>query len=293
VPAQVRLAAGEVFELELALGEGPYRLRGPQLPWSVDFHVVKGAAARRWDIDLARGPERGMPLELAPGAQDFLLRNDSTQELVVRVERAIPRTHVLSAAKASTLALFRELFPSERLAPGQLVSIATLTFLATDLDLPMSLYESLGDARAFALIHEHFQILGDAVREGRGAIVKTIGEGVLAAFSEPVGAVRVGLELQDRLRGGKNTRDLRVRVGLHHGPAMATTLDDRLDYFGATVDQTLRLAHAARGGDVVISRSLAGNVSVAEVLRSCHGSNEVIEIGVAGQPVAVRVSRVS
>jgi class 3 adenylate cyclase len=200
---------------------------------------------------------------------------------------------VLSAAKASTLALFRELFPSERLAPGQLVSIATLTFLATDLDLPMSLYESLGDARAFALIHEHFQILGDAVREGRGAIVKTIGEGVLAAFSEPVGAVRVGLELQDRLRGGKNTRDLRVRVGLHHGPAMATTLDDRLDYFGATVDQTLRLAHAARGGDVVISRSLAGNVSVAEVLRSCHGSNEVIEIGVAGQPVAVRVSRVS
>ena len=39
VVAQMRVAAAERIELELALPEGSYRLRGPQLPWSADFRV--------------------------------------------------------------------------------------------------------------------------------------------------------------------------------------------------------------------------------------------------------------
>ena len=55
VAAQVRVAPGETVELELALAEGAYRLRGPQLPYALDFAVRPTAAVRRWDLRLARG----------------------------------------------------------------------------------------------------------------------------------------------------------------------------------------------------------------------------------------------
>ena len=44
VLAQIRVAAGERIELPLALPEGAYRIRGPQLPWSIDFQVQRPRA---------------------------------------------------------------------------------------------------------------------------------------------------------------------------------------------------------------------------------------------------------
>src|SRR5581483_7448980 len=61
VAAQLRVASGECVELDLALKEGAYRLRGPQLPFSMDFRVEPGASASRWDVRLSRGPESGLP----------------------------------------------------------------------------------------------------------------------------------------------------------------------------------------------------------------------------------------
>ena len=57
--AQIRVAPNERIELELDLQAGTYCLRGPQLPWSIDFQVEKLATIRRWDIDLglAQPPE--------------------------------------------------------------------------------------------------------------------------------------------------------------------------------------------------------------------------------------------
>src|SRR5262249_6894968 len=149
----------------------------------------------------------------------------------------------LTAARASSLALFRELFPAEVLAPGQLASIATVTLLATELDRDQAdvLYARLGDAQAFGVIHEHFRLLEDAVRHGGGALIKTTGDGVLAAFGVPEDAVRVGLDLQGLLDSASATRGLQLRVGIHRGPALAATLNDRLDYFGTTVRQAMGL----------------------------------------------------
>src|SRR5262249_36209544 len=157
--------------------------------------------------------------------------NDTGQELVARVERAVARDDALTAARASSLALFRDLFPGEVLSPGQLVSVANVTLLVTELDQAGRLYEELGDARAFARIHEHFRLLEERIRKEGGALVKTVGEGVVAAFPEPATAVRVGLDLLALLNGGSDTRDLRPRAAVHRGAAMVATLNDHLDYF--------------------------------------------------------------
>src|SRR5205814_6291314 len=108
------------------------------------------------------------------------------QELLVRIERSAPRTDALTAARAAALPLFRELFPAETLAPGQLVSIAQLTLLVTELDDVEQLYRDLGDAEAFARLHEHFRLLDEAVRGEGGAVVKTVQGGLIASFAEPL-----------------------------------------------------------------------------------------------------------
>ena len=90
VVAQVRIAPGETVELDLALGEGEYRLRGPQLPYALDFRVRPGAASRRWDLHLAPGPTPPSVGVLQSGRQTLTLTNDHPLEVTARVERARP-----------------------------------------------------------------------------------------------------------------------------------------------------------------------------------------------------------
>jgi eukaryotic-like serine/threonine-protein kinase len=272
VVAQVRVAPGERMELELVLSDGAYRLRGPQLGWTFDFLVRSGEAARRWSIGLAHGPAAGLAPVLRDGGQVLELLNDTDCPLVVRVERAALRVDALTAARASSLAVFRELFPAEVLAPGRLVSVASVTLLVTALDpRPTSLYEELGDARAFAALHEQFRLIDGVVRREGGALVKTLGEGVLAVFSDPDAAVRAALTIPDALRGGEATRDLGLHVAIHSGPAMAATLNDHLDYFGTTVHQAIEALAQSPAGSLVLTRPVAADPIVAARLGALGG----------------------
>jgi serine/threonine protein kinase/class 3 adenylate cyclase len=266
VAAQVRLAPGERTELELALAEGSYRLRGPQLPYSVDFRVQPSAPLARWELDLLHGPDSDTPRILRAGRQALVLHNRAAREVVVRIERTARREDALTAARAASLALFRELFPGEVLAPGQLVNVATITLLITELDGAAELYAELGDARAFTLLHEHFRLVADALDQAGGALVKTVGEGVLAVFSDSAGAVIAALALQPLLAAHEKTRRLRLRVAIHRGPALAATLNDHLDYFGTTVRQALQLPAFAGGGAVVLSAAVCADPAVAALL---------------------------
>ncbi len=277
VAAQLRLAPGERLELELALPEGAYRLRGPQLPYSFDFRVQPGAAALRWDLSLGGAPPQEWPHALRPGGQVLALANASAQELLVRVERTVARDDALTAARAASLALFRELFPEEVLAPGQLVNVATVTLLLTELDQPGDLYRELGDVRGFALVHEHFRVLERCIRQGGGALVKTVGDGVLAAFSEAAPAVETALELQRQLSGNSATQALRLRVAVHRGPALAATINEHLDYFGASVREAARLPGLVRGGEVLLTAPVAGEPRVAALLHGRGLEGAVLE----------------
>ncbi len=276
VAAQVRVAPGERFVLELGLPEGAYRLRGPQLPFAIEFRVQAGAPARRWEIRLQSGPQPGLPQTLGTAGQLLALTNDYDQEMVVRIERTAARADALTAARASALALFRELFPGEVLSSGQLFSVATVTLLVTELDEGQSLYERLGDARAFALVHEHFRLLDEIVRRAGGALVKTVDAGILAAFNDTASAVAVACELPGRLAKHEATGSLGLRVGVHRGPALVATLNDHLDYFGATVNLAARLPRLAGRGQVVLSDAVTADPQVAAWLRQRRYPDELV-----------------
>ena len=105
------------------------------------------------------------------------------------------------------------------------------------------------------------------IREHDGAIVKTIGDAVMAAFHEPLQGLRAAIAMQERVAefNAKSTEPIVLKLGLHEGPCIAVTLNDRLDYFGQTVNLTARLQGESEGGDVVVSAPLAA----IEVRRRC------------------------
>lgn len=283
VPAQVRVGAGERLEVDLNLTEGQYRLRGPQLPWSVEFAVVGGTSgSRRWEVELLPGEPPAAPSHLRSGGQVLMLDNRHGRELVIRVERVASRADALTAARATTLPLFRELFPGETLAPGRLATVSTVTLLVADLEPEAvdALYQDLGDAAAFETIRAQMVRLEDGIRRGGGAVIKEHGEGLLASFSDVAAAARVALEFANLDAGDDPSAiGLRARVGLHRGAALAAAVNDQLDYFGATARVAARTLDLAVGGDVVFTPAVAEDPEVAAMLSELELVPEIMASG--------------
>jgi class 3 adenylate cyclase len=146
---------------------------------------------------------------------------------------------------------YRELFRGETPGRGASLAIRSLCFLFTDLKSSTALYERVGDIKALAMVRDHFGILRDRVSANGGAVVKTIGDAVMATFDEPRAGMAAALQMNAALRSKTRTRELSVKVGLHVGPCVAIDSNDRLDYFGQTVNIAARVQALADGGEVV------------------------------------------
>lgn len=281
VVAQVRLAVGERFEMELGLGEGSYRIRGPQLPFAVDVRVSAASTNGRCDVPLSKPLPRELVPILKPGSQVITLLNDGPTELLVRLERTASTHDAVTAAEASSNPLFRELLPGEVLSPGQIVSVATVTVLMVQLDEAAKLYGELGDGAAFDVIRESLVALDRCATQNQGAVVKIIGEGMIATFTDPESAVRSVLDMQSAISEVVIDRPLTMRAALHRGPAMVTTLNDRLDYFGSTIHIAHRLLDLAAAGDIMLTDAIADNPDVASLLTDASATATVVSTDLA------------
>ncbi len=275
------------------LPAGSYRLRtleaGPQEEVTLEGNmplaevVVTGEAVRP-----------GAPGE--PGR--VLLRNDSGQPLTVIIEERRWARDALTADRVTALQAFRDLFSEQVLRPGDEVAVARITLLFTDLKRSTDLYGSIGDAAAYQLVRDHFAFLGAIVRRHNGALVKTIGDAIMAAFAAPGDALAAALDIQRELDAFSQTeevsgaRPLAIKVGLHEGPCIAVTLNGRLDYFGTTVNMAARLEGQSDGGDIVLSEAVAEDPAVAALLPGLDCSAETTTLKGFDAPVAFRRVRV-
>src|SRR6266404_3833134 len=129
------------------------------------------------------------------------------------------------------------------------------------------MYRQIGDATAFGRVMSHFDILKQVIADEDGALVKTIGDAVMAVFRSPAGAVRAMLQAQQRLADPpEGMQPLSLKAGLHTGPCIAVTLNDRLDYFGSTVNMAARLEAQSTGDDVVVSTAVYSDPEVRDLL---------------------------
>jgi class 3 adenylate cyclase len=267
VVAQQLLPAGDQRTLTLPLEEGRYRLRTIELEGSQDLGVSpEGENSAR--VVLSNKGWSNTPLHVT---QNFELRieNQTNAEQLLMLERMAWTDQATTAAEVTALQMFRDLFSSEALRPGEQISVGTLTVLFTDLRNSTQLYREIGDATAFGRVMSHFDILRKEIADNDGAIVKTIGDAVMAVFRSAADALTAMLAAQRKLaEPPEGTMPLTLKAGLHTGPSIAVTLNDRLDYFGSTVNMAARLEGLSTGSDVIISGAVHDDPGVRKLIES-------------------------
>jgi class 3 adenylate cyclase len=281
VVVQQLLPAGAERVLELPLGEGNYRVRALELPGSQIVNVSPTGAPTTtvtlsesgWTNDVITVSERSA----------FSIVNKTNAEQLLILERTAWTDQAATAAEVTALQMFRDLFSTEALRPGEQISVGTLTVLFTDLRHSTRLYREIGDATAFGRVMNHFDVLKKVIAERDGAIVKTIGDAVMAVFRKPVNALMAMLDAQLVLANPPDgVMPLQLKAGMHAGPCIAVTLNDRLDYFGSTVNMAARLEGLSNGSDVIISRAIFDDASVADLLNSSEFEALSFEMSLKG-----------
>ncbi|HEU0251979.1 MAG TPA: adenylate/guanylate cyclase domain-containing protein [Pyrinomonadaceae bacterium] len=267
VVAQQLLPAGDKRELNLPLEAGNYRLRALELQGSQDLTVSPDGeesaqvtlSNNGWSNDALHVRERF----------SLQLNNETNAEQLLILERLEWSDQATTAAEVTALQMFRDLFASEALRPGEQISVGTLTILFTDLRHSTQLYREIGDATAFGRVMNHFDVVKKAIARHDGAVVKTIGDAVMAVFRSAADGLQAMLEVQQELAEPVDgSMPLTLKAGLNTGPCIAVTLNDRLDYFGSTVNMAARLEGLSSGSDVIISDSVYEDAKVRELIES-------------------------
>lgn len=267
VAAQIHLAPGETKSLDAQFPPGPYRWRSLEPGPEIDCEVSGDAGMP--SIRLMAAEIAAIP-PAAPGK--LTLENRDSRPRIALLESRHWVADALTADRLTSLQIFRDLFSADVLRPGDEVAIAGVTLLFSDLKGSTALYQAIGDARAYHLVRDHFAFLARVIRAHEGAIVKTIGDAVMAAFRNPADGIEAALDIQqgiadfNRAHGAAAGPALVIKLGLHQGPSIAVTLNDRLDYFGSTVNMAARLQGQSQGGDIVISAEMASDEGVKDRL---------------------------
>jgi class 3 adenylate cyclase len=179
------------------------------------------------------------------------------------------RRPFLTAKRMLSNQTFRDVFKADNLNVDQRLKITSLTFLFTDLKGSTALYERVGDLAAFDLVRAHFRALLEIIASEKGAVVKTIGDAVMATFIRPEHALIAGLKMRaamDELNKERGSRDLVVKIGIHEGPCLAVMLNERQDYFGQTVNIAARVQSLSTSQEIHITAPVIESPGVATIL---------------------------
>ena len=275
VKIQVALEPGETRTVPAKLKAGDYRLRTLEIGGEIDLGFDGGA----FPEIVLDGEDIRTGAAAADGSIAAANRGDRRRTLIVESREWV--SDALTAERATTLQTFRDLFSDQVLRPGDEVAISQVALMFTDLRGSTALYERVGDAGAYRLVREHFAFLAKVIRERNGNIVKTIGDAVMAAFTDPADAVQAALAVQRNVadfNGSLDGEDLVIKLGLHCGACIAVTLNDRLDYFGSTINMAARLQGESDGGDIVLSEALIDDPAVAALLAGYALASESREL---------------
>ena len=199
----------------------------------------------------------------------------------------------LSGKRLLTTQTFRALFRSESISVNESIAVKAITFLFTDLKGSTALYDQIGDPKAYFLVRQHFDTLGNAITRYEGAIVKTIGDAVMAAFMNPLDAVHAALDmLRDIEAFNRNISDkLVLKIGIHTGHSIVVSLNDRPDFFGQTVNIAARVQGLADAGEIYLSEDVYNFPGVRESVAGCQiASEQVMVKGISGTLQVYKIS---
>jgi class 3 adenylate cyclase len=279
----LELPAGEKAVVSVQLPPGNIVVFDP-VTHSAHFLTVKGEPTReRQNLSIVYNKLTAATgaVELRPGPMRIAFENQTDRRTLPSIwlygEQFAAilgrRRPFLTAKRLLSNQTFRDLYRTDALEIDQRLKILSLTFLFTDLKGSTELYERVGDLAAYDLVRSHFHVLHEIVAEETGAVVKTIGDAVMATFVTPDRAIAAALRMRDgmeHLNQQRGHEDLLLKIGIHEGPCLAVNLNDRQDYFGQTVNIASRVQNLAVDRSIYATEPVVENAASTALLAK-HG----------------------
>jgi class 3 adenylate cyclase len=275
----IELAPGEKAAMSLTLPEGFIIAFDPVTHTTLFLEVSGQATHERRNVSLVFSEfhANAGKLTLQPGPARISFENKSARRTLPGLWIAGDAMHhvlgarrpFLTATRLLTNQTFRDLYRSGTLDKDQRFKITNLTILFTDLRGSTALYDRVGDLAAFDLVRDHFSALLTTVAAEGGAVVKTIGDAVMATFPTPERAVRAAMKMRGAMREineARGSEDLALNIGLHEGPCLAVMLDERQDYFGQTVNVAARVQGLADPSAILVTKPIVDSAEVTRLV---------------------------
>ena len=265
VLVQGTVEAGAIRSLDVPREVGRYRVfaRGG----AAATLEVDEAGAREVDVSIDATAVHPAHLHAAPGGE-LRIRSMCEDARHLKIERLTFASTAATAHVVSTLGEFRTIFSSELLKRGTPLKVARAAVLFSDLTGSTALYSQVGDAAAFRLVDDHFDVLRAVVDAHEGVFVKTMGDAVLAAFVDATQCARAAIDALERFeafRAKEKHGDLvGLKLGLFAGACYVVTANGALDYFGQTVNVASRVQHLAGSGEIVMPGTVFDSLDAAD-----------------------------
>lgn len=265
VLVQANVDAGGERKLDVPGQPGRYRLfaRGGAVS-TIEVDTDGGACAEATVFaDRIEPPH----IHASPGGA-IRVRSACDDARHVKIERLEFASAAATAHSVSTLAEFRTLFSSDLLKRGTPLKVARAAVLFSDLTGSTALYSSVGDAAAFRLVDDHFDVLRSVVDAHEGVFVKTMGDAVMASFADAKQCARAAIDALERFEAfraaEKHGTNVALKVGLFAGACYVVTANGALDYFGQTVNIASRVQHLAGAGELVMPGEVYESLDASE-----------------------------
>jgi class 3 adenylate cyclase len=277
----IELAPGEKAAMSLSLTESFIIVFDPVTHTTLFVEVSGEPTQERRNIPLVFSDfhAHAGKQTLRPGPVRFSFENKAAKRTLPGLWIAGDAMHhtigkrrpFLTATRLLSNQTFRDLYRTGTLDKDQRFKITNLTILFTDLRGSTALYDRIGDLAAYDLVRGHFGALLETVAAEGGAVVKTIGDAVMATFPTPDRAVRAAMKMREAMRAineARGSEDLALNIGLHEGPCLAVMLDERQDYFGQTVNVASRVQGLADPSAILVTKPIVEAANVAAILAS-------------------------
>lgn len=171
--------------------------------------------------------------------------------------------------------------------------ISDRTVLFADLRGSTALFETLGNAEATSVVTHCVNALGGSVVSYEGMLVKTLGDGLMAVFDDPLHATQAAMLMHDVLEGmvsrgsergaSSGLRALRLQVGLARGEVV----EMNGDCFGDAVNVAARLLDHAGDNETLLTVEVLQGLPLE--LRSRFRSLDRLVLRGRAEPVQVHV----
>jgi class 3 adenylate cyclase len=285
IRVQTLVAPGDKTTLTPSLAPGRYVMwAGHAGGWYLDVEPG-GPSALEW----ADHPEGHVVRAGTEPAITFV--NAGKEPALFSVERATWSDDALRPGTLLSFQDFRDLFSEDYIGADVKLAVGEQTLLFTDVVGSTAFYAERGDPGAFVEIKRHFDEVFAIVVANRGAVVKTIGDAVMATFVSPVDAVRAAQKIHDTFHPARGDTPIRLRISLNTGPCIAVRLNSNADFFGGTVNIAAKLQALAESYQIAISEATYRAAGVADYLAEQRACLEQVEYTSKALPAPVGVFR--